>query len=990
MTNGKPQENGRSTEEEFLDELQVDVHHLKNRAFPIIGIGGSAGALESFKEFFITIPPDSSMAFVLVQHLDPTRKSMLPELLQRNTSMRVVAVEDGMQVEPNCIYVIPENTEMVIFNGRLLLFNPTRPRGLRMPIDTFLQSLAADWGEKSAAIVFSGMGSDGELGARFIKKALGLVIAQDPTTATYDSMPKSVIENRSADYVLAPKDMAEKLLDFVMKPYQHMHKKNAFDQPKVVNTLQKVLQLLHNHTGHDFSLYKQNTLFRRLERRLHTHQLTSMEQYVQLLQNDPGEIDLLLQDMLIGVTKFFRDYPAFQLLEDKILPDLLRNKSKDKPFRVWIAGCSTGEEAYSMAILLKEYVERNMSKQHLKIQFYATDLDHEAIEKARKGIYFSNIAADMSSERLQRYFTKQGNFYHINQEIREMVVFAQHNLVSDPIFTKLDLLCCRNVFIYFKPELQKKLLPIFHYALNPEGVLFLGPSENIQSAENLFDTLDVKWKLYKRRANTSALAEITDFTGKSFAYVAPKEKTVEKDARAKVGEFVKKVLLREHTPPAVLINDKGDIMYINGRISPYLELMPGEVEVNIYSMATEKLAFDLRNAVKQAVSKQELVTSQTKHKANGTEVSLKLTVRYLKNPEEIKGLLLVVFEGLPLPVKRPKSTSLVALTKQDQEEKEEEIRILRETLQQIQEERDVTVEEIRSANEELQSTNEELQSTNEEAISAREEILSMNEELMTVNTQLREKTDQLTDINNDIINLLNSSHIATIFVDTHLRIRRFTQAALQVMNLIATDVGRPLTHIRSNLRYDALTKDLQDVIDRLILKESEIQSEDGKYYSVRILPYRTTDNYIDGAVINFVDITSSKLSQQQRQEALQLMENIVDTVRDPMLVLDRDKRVVAVSRSFRETFKVNDEHTKGKLLAELGNGQWNIEKLEQLLSNVIAEKNQEDFNEFVVEHHFPVIGFKRMKLHGRHIMNKLGHHQDHLLLLTIEDITNKQ
>lgn len=989
MSNGKPRENGKSTEEEFLEESQVDVQHLKNRDFPIIGIGGSAGALESFKEFFSTIPPDTGMAFVLVQHLDPTRKSMLPELLQRNTSMEVVVVEDGIQVERNHIYVIPENTEMVIFNGRLLLFKPTRPRGLRMPIDTFFQSLAADWGEKSAAIIFSGMGSDGELGARFIKKGLGLVIAQDPQTASYDSMPRSVIENRSADYVLAPGAMAEKLLNFVKKPYQHMQKKNAFNHPKVVNTLQKVLQLLRNHTGHDFSLYKQNTIFRRLERRLHTHQLTNMEQYVQLLHTNPGEIDLLLQDMLIGVTKFFRDYPAFKLLEDKILPNLLKNKNKDKPLRIWVAGCSTGEEAYSLAIIIKEFMERSKARQPLKIQFYATDLDPDAIEKARKGIYFSNIAADISPERLQRYFTKQENIYQINQEIREVIVFAQHNLVSDPIFTKLDLLCCRNVFIYFKPELQKKLLPIFHYALNPEGVLFLGPSENIQSTENLFDSIDVKWKLYQRRLNTSALADITDFTGKSFAYAAPKEKTVEKETLVPVGEFVKKVLLREHTPPAVLINDKGDIIYINGRISPYLELMPGEVEVNIYTMATEKLAFDLRNAVKQAISKQEVVVSHTKIKANGKEVLLKLTVKYLRNPEEIRGLLLIVFEELPQPAKRPKVTSLSALSKQDLEEKEEEIKILRETLQQIREERDVTVEEIRSANEELQSTNEELQSTNEEAISAREEIQSMNEELMTVNTQLREKTDQLTDINNDIINLLNSSHIATVFVDTSLRIRRFTPAALQVMNLIATDVGRPLIHIRSNLRYEALIKDLQEVINRLIPKETEIQSEDGKYYSVRILPYRTTDNYIDGAVINFVDITSSTLSQLQQQEVLLLMQNIVDTVRDPMVVLDRDKRVVAISRAFRETFQVTENTTKGRLLAELGNSHWNIGKLDQLLTNLIAENNPADFNDFIVEHHFPVIGFKRMKLHGRHIVNKSGHYQDHLLLLTIEDITNK-
>lgn len=987
MIDRKPQENGKSSTELFPEESQVDVHHLKNRAFHIVGIGGSAGAFESFKEFFETVPPDTGMAFVLVQHLDPNVKSLLPELIQRSTSIEVIGVKDGMVVEPNRIYVIPENTEMVIFNGRLLLFKPSRPRGLRMPIDTFFQSLAADWGEKSVGIIFSGMGADGELGARFIKKALGLVIVQDPGTALYDSMPRSIIDTDSADYVLAPAGMTEKLLHFVKQPYQHMQKKDAFASPKVANTLQKVLQLLRSYTGHDFSLYKENTLFRRLERRLHTHQLSTMEQYVGYLQENPEEIELLLKDMLIGVTKFFRDYPAFKALEDTILPRLLKNKSKNEPFRVWVAGCSTGEEAYSIAILIREYIERNKTKQTLKIQLYATDLDDEAIERARKGIYYQNIAADISPERIQRYFTKQGNMYQVSQEIREMVIFAQHNLVNDPTFTKLDLLCCRNVFIYFRQELQSKLLPVFHFALNPDGVLFLGPSENIHGFEKIFEPIDLKWKLYKRRPNISTLAEIIDFPGKTFSYVPGKETPAKEKPKVPLGEAVKNVLLKEHTPAAVLIDEKGAILYINARISPFLELMPGDVEVNIFSMAAERLSSELHNAIRQALSKQdEVVVNNLKLKSGGKGLLLRLRVKYLKYPEEIKGLLLVVFEELPMPPKRMKA-SASTLSQQELNEMSEEIRLLREQLQQVREERDVTVEEIKSANEELQSTNEELQSTNEEAISAREELQSMNEELMTVNTELKEKTDQLVEVNNDMINLLNSSHIATVFVDIKLHIRRFTPAASEVMNLIATDVGRSLTHIRSNLHYEKLIEELQDVINRLIPKETEIQSLDGRFYSVRILPYRTLDNFIDGAVLTFVDVTAMKTSQQKQLEGLTLMENIVDSVRDPMLVLDGQKRIIAISRSFRETFKVEDEHTKGKLLFELGNGQWNIEKLKQLLEKVVQEENQQAFNEFIVEYHFPAIGFKRMKLRARHLIDRQGQQQDHLILLTIEDIT---
>lgn len=993
MIHGQPPENVHSSVAVALhfEEPQVDVQHLKNRPFPIVGLGGSAGAFESFKEFFESIPPDSGMAFVLVQHLYPSVKSMLPELLQRSSAVKVIQVTDGVVVEPDCLFVIPENTEMVIFNGKLLLFKPARPRGLRMPIDTFFQSLAADWGEKAVGIVFSGMGSDGELGARFIKKALGLIIAQDPQTALFPSMPRSVIDTAIVDFVLAPADMPAKLLPFVNQPYQNMQKKNAFTSPKVANALQKVLQLLRSHTGHDFSLYKPNTVFRRLERRLHTHQLKDMEEYIQLLQDNPEELNILFKDLLIGVTKFFRDYQAFEVLEEKLLPELFRNKSKNEPFRVWVAGCSTGEEAYSIAILIREYIEKSEVKHPIKIQLYATDLDSNAIDRARKGLYYSNMAADISPERLQRWFTNQGNMYQISQQIREMVVFAEHNLVNDPAFTKLDLLCCRNVFIYFRQELQKKLLPVFHFSLNPSGVLFLGPSENIHESEHLFETLDVKWKFYKRRQNDSALPGLIEFPGRPATHHPLKTLPANEKAPVSLGlgEAVKKVLLKEHTPPAVLINDKGDLLYINGRTTPYLELMPGNLELNIFSMAIERLSFELHGAVKQAVDRQENVAvNNLKLKPDNRQLMLNIRVKYLKAPEEVKGLLLVTFEEQPLPTKRPRSfSSDSTVSRQMLEEKEEEARILREQLQQTREEKDVTVEEIRSTNEELQSTNEELQSTNEEAISAREELQSMNEELMTVNTELKEKTDQLIEMNNDMVNLLNSSTIATIFVDIELKIRRFTPAASEIIHLIYSDVGRPLSHIRSSLQYDGMIEDIRSVVNRLVPKQTEVPSKEGKYFSVRILPYRTVDNFIDGAVITFIDITSMKESQKKQEEGFRLMENIVDSVRDPMLVLDRQQRIVAISRAFRETFKVQEEHTRGKLLYDLGNAQWNIEKLKQLLGKIVQEGRQEDFKDFIVEHHFPSIGFKRMKLHARHLIDKQGQNQDHLILLTIEDIT---
>jgi two-component system CheB/CheR fusion protein len=769
-----------------------------------------------------------------------------------------------------------------------------------------------------------------------------------------------------------------------------MQKKNAFNSPKVLNTLQKVLLLLRQQTGQDFSLYKKNTLFRRLERRMHMHQVPDLEQYLAFLQDNAKEVQTLLKEFLIGVTRFFRDYPAFQVLEEKILPQLIGSKGRNEPLRIWVAGCSTGEEAYSVAILVREILEKSKARYPMKVHIFATDLDKTAIERARKGLYYSNMGADMSAERLNRWFTKQGEQYQVNQEIREMVVFAEHNLAKDPAFTKLDLLCCRNVFIYFTPELQRKLLPVFHYTLSPGGVLFLGPSESINGLEDSFETLDVKWKFYRRREVSNSLVRVIDFPGQQGPVSAPPVPPAGEERKPRgLEESVRNLLLEGHTPAAVLITAEGEILYVNGSTGRYLEFKPGGVQVNLFSMAREGLVFDLRNAAQRALNEKQTVTVPGLKLKTGSEMRLlKLTVRYLESPEEVKGLLLVLFEEGPLPRRKTAKTP-AAESNSRTEELEAEISRLRSQLQQVREEKDVTVEEIRAANEELQSTNEELQSTNEEAISAKEELQSLNEELMTVNLELREKTDLLEAVNNDMANFLNSSGIATLFLDGQLRIRRFTPAATAVFHLVTPDVGRPLSHIRSKLHYERIEQDAQQVMERLTPKEVEVESLDHKTFVMRMMPYRTQNNFIDGVVLTFVDVTALKALQASQQASKQLAENIIDSVRDPMLVLDGELRVVAASRAFTETFRVDMSQTKGKLLNELGNGQWNIPRLRELLDGITGNDGEHSpvVDDFVVEHSFPRIGLKRMKLHARHVVNVQGQHQDHLVLLTIEDIT---
>lgn len=833
---------------------------LATEAFPIVGIGASAGGLEALERFLGHVPAGSGMAFVIVQHLDPTRKGIMPELLQRASGMKVIQVKDRTPVRPDCVYVIPPNKDMSILHGVLHLFAPAAPRGQRLPIDFFLRSLAEDQQERSVGVILSGMGSDGTLGLRAIKEKAGVVLAQEPATAKFDSMPRSAIDAGLADIVAPVEELPGKILAYLQRAPLIARTEGAVED-KTRSALEKAVILLRTRTGQDFSLYKRNTLYRRIERRMGIHQIDKMGVYVRYLQENPQELDLLFKELLIGVTNFFRDPAAWEYLRDHAIPTLIASRTPGHALRAWVPGCSTGEEAYSLAIVFREALERAKPKHNIALQIFATDLDRDAIDRARRGVFPGNIAADVSPERIGRFFAKEQRGYRVRKEIREMVIFAPQNLIMDPPFTKLDILSCRNLLIYLTPEVQKKLIPLFHYSLSPGGILFLGSAETTGGAMDLFAPLHGKSRLFRR--TESGLQPKPIELPSSFSEASP----TGPESRPAAGPMLSlqtladQLMLQRYSPPAVLVNDKGDIFYISGHTGKYLEPAAGKANWNLFAMARDGLRYELSGAFHQAIKQTGSVTLHgLKVGINGGEQGVDVTIQRLEEPGPLQGLVMIVFTDVAVPAAAqaadptPKSHARIprlAEVERELHQVRSEARATHEVMQTAQ-------EELRSANEELQSTNEELQSTNEELTTSKEEMQSLNEELQTLNAELQAKVDELSRTSNDMKNLLDSTDIATLFLDKDLNVRRFTPQVIHIIKLIPGDVGRPITDLVSELNYPRLADDVREVLRTLAPTEMPVATRDGRWFTVRIMPYRTVDDWIDGVVITFANITTAK------------------------------------------------------------------------------------------------------------------------------------
>ena len=860
--------------------------------FPIVGLGASAGGLEALEQFLTNVQNNSGMAFVVVQHLDPTQKGMLPELLQRVTGMKVFQVKDRMKINPNNVYVIPPNTSMSVLNGVLHLFEPLETRGLRLPIDFFFRSLAEDQRESSVGVILSGMGSDGSIGLRAIKEYNGVVMVQDPSSAKYDSMPRNAMESVVTDLVAPPNKLPGMLMDFLK--HIPIVKLGMEVDIKDKSSLDKIIILLRTSTGNDFSLYKKNTVYRRIERRMSIHKIDKISSYVHFLQQNPKEISILFKELMIGVTNFFRDAALWDKLQDSVIPNILNRQHDGTVLRAWIPGCSTGEEAYSLAIVFKEALEKVSPHSGFSLQIFATDLDSDAIESARKALFNINIAADVSPARLSRFFTKTDDGYRVNTEIREMVVFANHNIIMHPPFTKLDILSCRNLLIYMDQELQKKILGLFYYSINPEGYLVLGSAESLGSQSSLFSMVDSKLKIY-RRGESSLNPDLFDFPS---SFARNRSVVAEKQAPTRpiqnIQSLADQLLLQSYSPSGVLVNENGDIIYISGHTGKYLEPAVGKANMNIFAMLREGLSTEFPVAFRKAVMKKETITlNNIRVGVNGSSQLLNITIRWIDKPETLRGNLMIVFTELPdvFHVDQRTTKGRATIAKMKQVELENELQQTREEMQSTLEEMQTSQEELKSTNEELQSTNEELQSTNEELTTSKEEMQSLNEELQTVNAELQSKVEDFSRVNNDMKNLLNSTDIATLFLDKELNIRRYTNQATKIFKLIKSDVGRPFTDLVTELTYPELESDALEVLRTLVYIQKHIPATDHRWFSIRIMPYRTFDDRIDGLVITFINLTDLKQVELKLEETEHMNRSLMITYSGPIIKLTTEGKI---------------------------------------------------------------------------------------------------
>lgn len=903
--------------------------------FCVVGIGASAGGVEAIEKLCQNLGAEPGMAFVVVLHRDPAADDILSEVLRRHCNLSLQLIEDGQKPLVNHVYIAPNDHFVSIVRGVFRTYPPDQGERLRMPIDFFFRSLAQSLGEKAIGIVLSGAGTDGALGLKAIKSAGGLTIAQNKHDAQYDSMPHNAIATGSVDLMLDADKIGEELDRYLKHPYV-AQAPTATPATRASDLMERIFSLLRTHTGHDFSHYKRNTITRRIERRMAVHQIGKLGEYVRYLTHNPREIDSLFKELLINVTSFFRDPESFEALAREVLPNILRACAKSGPVRCWVPGCSTGEEAYSLAITLIETADALGIA--CEAQIFATDIDNASLEAARHGVYPESIEPDVGKDRLQRFFIREGGAFRVNKRVRDMVIVAKQDLIRDPPFSKLDLVVCRNLLIYLNPTLQKKVLPLFHYTLNPRGVLMLGPSETVGEYTHLFSIIDKRWRIFER---THAPRNNVDFpTTPLLSDVSAETRMRNGVAATKtIAHAAEKALLEQYAPSCVIVNEKYDIVHFHGRTSRYLEPPTGEPSLNVLKMAREELRIELRTVLHKVFNTgQAERRSAIRIKVEGQHELVNLIVQPFPDSESSRGLVMVVFEQ----TQQSDDNTAPAAPHEPQFDQrvfdlEYELNSTKESLQTTIEELETSNEELKSTNEELQSTNEELQSTNEELETSKEELQSINEELITVNSELQSKLDELSQINNDVVNLLAATDVATIFLDNSLRIKRFTPNVTSIMNLITSDLGRHISDIAPKLVYDDVARDAEQVLQTLVFRQREVQARLGGWYSMRIMPYRTLDNVIDGVVLTFANITEMHKQRQQAESAQQYAERLIALLPHPVLVIDRLGKIVALNDAWLRALHWPNHDLGGQLVFGLIERSEDISTLQKFLESDISE-----------------------------------------------------
>ena len=982
----RPARKGAGTDERAEKPAGSERAATPDGSFLVVGIGGSAGALPALRDLLGRLPTDGGMAFVVLTHQAPRTPSLLPEILAKCTEMAVRELADGTRIEPDRVYVAPPGRYVAIQNGVLRLEQAVERGHPPLPIDSFFRSLARDREDLAVGIVLSGTGADGTLGLQAIRADSGLTLVQDPATAEFDGMPSSAIAAGVVDFALPTAQMPERLLAHAARVVSRPRLREA---PEVVSAeLERIVAGIRTRAGQDFSAYKRGTLLRRVERRMALHGTDRLGDYARFLEENEDEVGALWRDWLIGVTRFFRDPEVFEALAERGLSELLSAREPGSLFRIWVPACASGEEAYSIAMVVLETLER--LRKHLDVQIFATDLDPAAIEIARAGRYPEGIAADVDDRRLRRFFLREERHYRVKKELRDLVVFAVQNVLDDPPFSRVDLISCRNLLIYLVPTAQQQLLPIFHYSLNPGGLLLLGASEGVTGFEESFSALDRRCRLF-RREDSPAPSRARPWAGRLLAGGRRAARADAGPPRSKVdlADLLRKQLADRFAPPAVVVDERGQIQQIHGRIGAYLEPAPGRATLNVVEMARDGLRAPLASALREAMTDDAAaVTKTARVRKNGGWLSVDLAIRRIQDPRLGRPLLLVSFEasaGEPRRGRRDRAPGPPRGKAGHVAELEQELQHSRHALQSTIDELQASNEELASANEEVQSVNEELQSSNEELQTSKEETQSLNEELHTANAELAQKVQALEQARDDLLNLINSIEVATIFLDEHLRVKRFTPQAQRVVRLIDSDLGRPLADLALLIDDADLLADAEGVLASLQPVEKEVPAPDGSWYSVRIRPYRTARKAVEGLVLIFVDITQAKRAERT-QVARLLAENIVDTVRQPLLVLDASLRVLRANRSFYQTFRVEADATEGRLIYDLAGGPWQSPRLRELLERVSSKA--ESFDALELEPDLPGTGRRRMLLNARRMATRTEEPTE-LILLAIDDVSEE-